>query len=295
MDRLRGVGAVFLMAGLSACGGGGSGSETPASLVSADPPVTGGNTVDPTTTDVQPLATTVADAGLNVRTSTNIAGGNVSLAIDSGFGITIATDEGTTIRFDERNRTFYRIFGGYSALDETDLTVIALPGQDAAGLTYATYGFWAESDDPGLIDGDSAPSQGGAFFGGNNTPIDNMPTTGSAVYSGFAIGNDSNEDGGDFRGGEGLIVGTSTFTADFANSSISGLFELNNAEQIPYTTITLADTAISANTFEGIASSDLDHTGTIRGQFFGPGAEELSGLGQLTGSSQIAIAFGAKR
>lgn len=284
MDRIRLFMTCAVTAGLVGCGGGG-GTTTPTS-VEIDTPTT-------VETDVATLTATVSSEGLNVSTAQNIAGGNVSLAIDSEFGITIQTGDGVTLVFDERNRTYYTIFGGYSSLDETDLTVIALPGNDPSSLTYATYGFWAESDDPGLIDGDTAPVQGGAFFGGNNTPIGNMPSTGTANYSGFVIGNDSSSDGGDFGGGLGLVVGDATLAANFATNRISGLLELNNAEFVPYTDITLSETSISANTFEGTATTGLGHSGTFRGQFFGPAAQELAGLASLSeGPSNLQVSFG---
>lgn len=295
MDRMRWVLAFVMTLGLAACGGGGG---SPTASVTTDPPTVGddNDTIDPTT-EVQPLSVTVAEEGLAVRSSQSLSGSNVSIAIDNGFGITIATNDGTTIRFDERNRTYFRrIFGGYATDDDTDLTVIALPNQDQAGLNYATYGYWAQSDDPGLIDGDSSPSQGGAFFGGNNTPIDNMPTTGSAIYEGFAVGNDSISDGGSFGAGEGLVVGTSTFTADFAANTIAGELILGNAVGEDYGIVNMPATSITANTFEqGSITSSLGHTGSMRGQFFGPEADELAGLAQLSGPSQLSIAFGARK
>lgn len=277
---------LVLITPLVACGGGGSNNS-----VGEAPAAAGGNPDDGVgapAPDPVLLSQTIAGDGLLASTTQSLVGEDVTFRITPEFGIEIDTGGGLALDFAEQNRTFFGVFTGYSSDDESDLVIAALPGDGGVGLDYATFGYWAESDDPGLIDGDAPADDGGAFFAGNLTPESQMPTLGTAVYTGRAVGHESSSGGP----AAGLIVGNAAFTADFSNNLMTGTLAMRDAEGFPIVTVSIPDAVIDSNGFGGRAVSNRAHNGTVDGGFFGPSASEVAGFAELDGPSRLQIGFG---
>lgn len=161
------------------------------------------------------------------------------------------------------------------------------------GWNYQTFGSWAT----GLGTGSGNV---GAISIGAPTTASTIPVTGIAVFTGLAAGAyfDSVGDGY-FATGE-LTVG-----ADFSNRSLS--FTTSNTEKVNLNTA-LSSTASNlnmigtltyspgVNSFSGTVNA-TGLTGTAEGLFYGPVAQELGGVFNLTGSGveTYSGAFGAKQ
>lgn len=122
-----------------------------------------------------------------------------------------------------------------------------------------------------------------AFFSqGKPTAISEIPTTGTATYSGHAVGV--------VEGASGTTVdfttGNSTINVDFAAKTVSGT--LNGWVDNNMPTVTFTNATISGNSFIGAKAS---------GKFYGPNAAEVSGVVQKTAGNGdvIAASFGAKK
>lgn len=123
------------------------------------------------------------------------------------------------------------------------------------------------------------------FYFGDETPLDNMPTQGSAVYRGNATRFDN------IGSSEAKLanVGTSTLYADFGNKTISGELDMNGLRR----DITLHSAKIDGNSFKGRAVAERNLTnwisreGVYEGKFFGPNADEVAGKAEFTGSTVI--------
>lgn len=144
---------------------------------------------------------------------------------------------------------------------------------------YLAWGWWATSDYAStdtMID-----SVEGYMVVGKPTAPENIPTTGSATYVGETRGTSL----------DGVIYSTFNATADFVNrevavSSVSTVVEIANvgltaAPQYDFSgTLTYA---AGVNQFSGtIATQNAAMTGTATGMFYGPTAEEIGGVFELT-------------
>jgi len=170
----------------------------------------------------------------------------------------------------------------------------------AAGdaLQYATYG--------SRVSAGTATSGGyGSFAGGTLTPTAAMPVTGSASYSGGANGLLNVGDGN-----LNNLFGTMAATANFggASPSVNGTMNLNvqgdsvaNATNSGFWNTVTFSGGIAGNHFAGTASSplvaaDATHvlataamTGATSGAFFGPQANNLAGVFNLSGGLSSAV------
>jgi len=181
--------------------------------------------------------------------------------------------------------------------------VPATPGSPIIGLQYSNFGAWN-------MQGTAFGFTFGTFGSGTPTATASMPTSGSATYSGHAMGI-SVASNAIYN-----IHGNLTMTADFALNTISGSMTGMQAA-LPNSTstaagafndITLAPVAISGAAFTlgtatagpqpaaglnpaGIAAGS---TGTYSGHFYGPAANEVTGVWSMNGGN-VAGAFGAKQ
>ena len=140
------------------------------------------------------------------------------------------------------------------------------PNINNRGTAYARYG---------LAYSDKAPAKLVAFYQGEPTPVNQVPSTGAATYLGYAIAVDAAEINKYGQGNTdyGEKYGLSKFTADFANKKLTGTLSdwQNKAKQQPKQVKIVAD--IQANTFKGTANN----TGTAEGKFYGANAQNLAG------------------
>lgn len=133
---------------------------------------------------------------------------------------------------------------------------------------------------------DSLDENGKFYLFYNGNPTLNMPTSGSASYSGQSILaidiTESDED--DYH------IGNSQFSVNFGNKSLSGSLGIND---IQYVNI---NASISGNNFSGYANTSLlpSSVANVEGKFYGEQAKQLAGLAEANDNSWAA-AFGAQK
>jgi hypothetical protein len=182
-------------------------------------------------------------------------------------------------------------------LDDNHAAEVAFARRGAGGvtLTYLSYG--------ALFETHSSAGDGFLtfFYGGQGTTVAQMPTTGTATYSGIADG--LWVDGSTTRrlfGSEARLV------ADFASGKVTSTLELagrgdpfGDFMAAPVTTLgTFTGTGSIASTgFNGTYAPNLGYSGSFAGNFFGPSAQEYGLVFSLTGGpgqGVIGVAVGSR-
>ena len=134
------------------------------------------------------------------------------------------------------------------------------------GTAYARYGLIVSESAMGVV----------AFFQGQPTEINDMPTTNGVKYVGQAFAFNPTQATNVSTGGE--VNGTSTFTVNFADKTMSGdLTNWKGATQVVNPGNIHIEAKIKGNSF-----STKDATGTTanvkaEGKFYGPKAQNLAG------------------
>jgi hypothetical protein len=168
-----------------------------------------------------------------------------------------------------------------------------------ANLNYSSFGQWSIST--------AGSTMSTGFYGvGSPTPTASVPTTGSANYSGVAIGvavlNQSSTGY--------LFNGIATLSAIFSSNTISGGISnikaftagQSNTPVGTLNAVNFTGGTISGNGFAGSASTsspagtaaDISGaSGTFRGNFFGPAAQEAGGTFSLSNTTTNAIISGS--
>ena len=289
----RSMGIIALAGALAACGGGG-GAGSAASGVSPAPAPTAQTTTSTTTRSAVAVGATFANGALAPPT------------VDPGEQSTVtvsATQNTITLMLTTGGVTYTHTFSGQNGLTTpaflTGFTAIG-DGTTApsdvlvydASLNYAVYGQWEHDNDAAATSGAT-----GDFATGSQTPAANMPISGTANYSGHAIG------GLSAGGTTYALVGTSSFAADFGARTVSGTLSLNATPDggatvgLWNTVMVGAAIAAGTNQFAGTASAPAASgfvatpamTGTATGNFYGPAANELAGVWKLSGTGATAL------
>ena len=184
---------------------------------------------------------------------------------------------------------------GYSQSSFTTLPVsgINVVGNPyALGWDYQSFGVWDQENTSGSVSGMSF---------GNLTPGSAIPTTGTATFNGklgglymspAGVGSVASADlkvDANFSARSLSFASTGTMTTrDFA--SATAMPGLNLSGTLTYSTGT--------NSFSGALRSASGMSGTSKGRFYGPGAQELGGVFAVRSSSTVETftgAYGAKR
>jgi hypothetical protein len=317
-----------LLASVAACSSGGGGSNSAGVATVTNPPP--GNIAtfsSGTSTDAQVVGFSYqcaadpcgAGAATSTRINNNAPTSSVALTNDGAGNVTSMTlniNEGganLTHTFDLTTAVgaaqdgFLEKTETPGGADPNQYDVIFAGSADAThSLTYVTYGLWSQTNQ---VD---ANAQGGygAFVAGNVTPTANMPITGSATYSGTAIGQLSPS-----SGGYDILSGTMTASANFATRTVNGSMSLNaNGDNIAnatnsgfWNTVTWNQAVIAGNHFAGTVSAPATGVnsviaseamqGNVAGAFYGPQANEIGGAFNLAGAngSTSLGAFGGKK
>ncbi len=191
----------------------------------------------------------------------------------------------------------YRVISGPpggSSLGKSSVDVV-LTGGAASNLDYASYGTWLYKVNP--LDG---WSEIGAFATGLPTTTAQMPTSGTATYSGKVNGAVA------FPGSDRTFVGDMGLNANFAANSIAGQATNIQVSDIPFgygtpavtgrmNDINLIGGTISGASFSGMAAAAAPQAGVTTyniqgvagqfgGKFYGPNAAELAGSLTMSGS-----------
>lgn len=278
---------VGIMGLLTGCGGGGGGSTTtsfvkwsairpPATVTASGISTEVGFTVSGSTVD------SLTDHG-----TSNGSSASISYRDDGSISkISIDTPNGSVV-WDERSG---------DSIDDTNILVVAAK-QDLSAVGYAvnatypgvpweyqTYGVWLEADSAtsGTFGGISigAPTAGSA-----------IPTTGTATFDGLLSGWYIDSAGEPYAtvGVVGVDANFETRQLGFSSTTDSA-FNLNtqtyhpNPSNLDMTGTLTYDPGI--NSFSGTvtAAGDTGLSGTSTGQFYGPNAEELGGVFNLSGA-----------
>ena len=182
------------------------------------------------------------------------------------------------------------VYDIYRGDEDFDTLTLLRPGTNGViNLTYVTYGYWQSRPD-------STRSDFTYFVGGVQTPVAEMPLTGSASYSGVA-------DGLALVGGQAyaLFGSTGTLAADFGTGTVSTSLTLRGNPNIgedfaPYVPGTVALGTLTGTGTIGAGSNKYSGTlsgagmsGGLDGAFFGPGAAETGYSFQVQGGNDRAI------
>ena len=162
------------------------------------------------------------------------------------------------------------------------------------GWEYQTFGIW-----------ETGRGQGSGYIGaitvGAPTPGSAIPTTGDVTFLGLSTGVYINSTGTN----DYLTVSAVTADVDFLNRDIT--LSTTDTQKISTTTAAVTDApnlnmtgnlsySAGSNSFSGeVNTSEMN--GTSTGQFYGPNAQELSGVFSLSGPGleRYAGAYGAAR
>lgn len=291
------------IAGLTACGGGGGGgvgvTVTPFTSWSA---VVAGSTVVASGDSQQ--GTYSWNAGTDKVTATTVgaqqsgATFTESFSASTGLAQTVRfqTASGTDIMFTRGVDTFFylTINSDFWAIESADGTRYALMADPVLnGFEYQSFGIWTTGAGTGS-------GTHGAASAGSPTPAGSIPTSGIVTYNGVA--------GGRHVAGNGSYYFTlaNMYTSvNFATRQLS--FNTSYSEQTPDLvssafngsldmTGTLSYVA-GSNQFSGAVTSANGMTGTARGRFYGPAAQEIGGTFSVTGAGVQSYggAFGGAR
>ncbi|MET3722863.1 hypothetical protein [Sphingomonas trueperi] len=165
-----------------------------------------------------------------------------------------------------------------------DLIVVYNSASNPLTLTYTSFAF--AQMDPSL----KTSVQQAYVFG---VQTSNLPTTGSASYSGLVAGSAQ-----DSAGQLYVLNGTSTLTADFAKGAYSTTLSFTGVDANGRAGLGTQNYAGSAGSFT-LNGSPLNGnlsgsgTGSWGGKFFGPNAEEFGYTFAVSGSNYNAVGVAA--
>ncbi len=290
--------------GLTACGGGGGGSGGVGVTVT---PFTSWSAVAPGSTIAAPAdsqegtytwnAFTDRVTGTTVNAPSSGSTFTQSFALN-GLAQTVRfqTTSGTNISFTRGPDTFFYLtinsnFWGVESGDETRYALMADP--DLIGWNYQSFGVWTTGAGTGS-------GTYGSASAGSRTPAGSVPTSGSAVYFGYAGGRHVAGDGSYF-----FTLASMQTSVNFAARQLS--FATNFTEQTPNLFTSTPNNSLNmtgtlnysagSNQFHGPVSTAGGMTGTAQGRFYGPAAEEIGGTFSVTGPGVQSYggAFGGAR
>ncbi len=228
-------------------------------------------------------------------------------AEDPGFKLGLSTDSGGNtggVTLSDPTVSLTNIALPYSGSSGTvayfekrtssNWTLASIENPQSHGWQYQTFGEWATVDLAG--NGSLIPSsfKGQSFSTGDVTPVGAMPKTGKATYLGVAAG--YLVTGGNLTSARATRADVSA-TANFSTGSMSFSTINTKAAGINRSDLNFGgNLTITDNGFSGSVSRAGTLSGTAKGKFYGPHAEEIGGAYNLKGSAgQLIGAFGAKQ
>lgn len=171
---------------------------------------------------------------------------------------------------------------------------LVLGGVDT--LSYTRWGFWGRANNNNVLE---TGEFWATYYGGRETPVSAVPTTGTATYTGVTVGV-----GIDKAGLVDAIAGNLSLTANFSAATVSGAVAgLINSQSVALDARATMAGTIGGNGYAGtvqgtnLAGNTVLGSGNFDGKFFGPAAEETAGKWNFnsTDGSKLMGAFGAKR
>lgn len=240
-----------------------------------------------------------------VVTSTDVAGINGTLAPRTDGGYTLALVEaggtrtisflGSALKADALESRVSVVTGTYGlTLMEGQGSDVELTAGRTSDLSYMRFGQWAETSHSGQA------VAFGLFHAGNETPLAQIPTSGTATYHGSTVGIAFRDDV------TTRIFSPLTLNADFGGRTITGAATQFSAVNLggpdqgaaafaPFLRLDL-NGSISGAGFAGTSSSSVigvTGTGTFDGKFYGPNAVEAGGTWRVEGPGGTMKAWGS--
>lgn len=311
---LRSISIAAITLVLCACGGGSGAGLAP--LVTTPPPVQ----------QPAPPPATPGPATISAPAAATAAMALTPIMATAG-GPTIASTPGetrfpmlqTTLVFDSatiRPDLGINASGGSASIENSKLqfAIGAYVGEARqladANLDWTSTGYWSGGCGHWDYGCDPGVSHAGIFVIGYQTPASDMPSVGTATYSGSAEGHMyvplSFVDALPCKCQAVPVQGDASFTADFGARTITG--ELTNMVRIWWDESAwnnvLFSSTIAGNSFSGTtrvtAGLELgmagNAAGSIEGRFFGPSAQEAGAVWTLFDGTRAAIGtLSAKR
>jgi hypothetical protein len=267
---------------LVSCGGGGGGSPPP--TVSAP-----GNSVP---VAVPAAGTIPASSAAMTFNSVNGAASSAIADANGGSSFSATRDANGNVTTVSLNISTGGITKNMTLAPGGQVQQVG-PGQTAfavvSDLSFSSFGVWGSSED------NVGNLKFGGFAGGQATPVANMPKSGSAVYNGNMLGVATNGTNAF------AVVGSAQISANFGAQTVGTNFFNITQQQVGTNTVTpvtsfSGTSQLSGNIYSGpLASANGLQTGDVRGQFYGPSAQETAGAWRITGAGTTAVgSFGAR-
>jgi hypothetical protein len=200
---------------------------------------------------------------------------------------------------------------GFPSVVGDQVTLYRIGG--AVGLQYSDFGEWMTGQQLVTTTTTSGTTtalvSSYGFYGvGVPTPTSQMPTTGTALYTGSAIGVLGYTPTGAKSQSIIPVTGVADIDADFATGALSGgIVGLRGSPAVgtpPALNNVVFTGTISGNTFSGTTGAGTNTgnisltgaAGAFGGGFYGPNAKEITGTFSLAGSGiQLIGSFGAHK
>lgn len=218
--------------------------------------------------------------GSGVAVQYDTANGDVTYTAPDGTSTTftaanvVATQSTATSRVFNKSNPAGGVYGGS----------LSTPTVGGVALTYTRLGTFFTNGTPAGLDGHT-------FVFGVQTLASDVPTTGTASYTGQAGGTAALATGG----APVRVGGTSTLTADFATGAITTAFSLaySTAGVTTALDILSGTGSIGANKpgFAGTLIGSGNVTGNFTGAFFGPQATEFGYDYIIGGTTAVGVGF----
>lgn len=288
---------------LSACGGGGGGGGG-----NVAPFVSYSQVGTNTEVSVENGISNEVDYTYNVGTTTltsltnaqrGQSGAKVVASYDTSSNIataTLTTAGGTSVSWNSATDTI-----GTLLLNSNIETVVSASGQNYTlianpfdfGWNYQTFGTW-------LTGGGTGSGKAGNYSIGSPTTGASIPTTGTATYTGATGGRYSSAAGLDYFVSSNLSAVANYATRSVALTSTSSVVSRDLLSQSSMNALNFTGSmtyAAASNSLTGTISTTGGLSGTAKGQFYGPNANELGGGFTASGAGLelFSGAFGAKK
>ncbi|KHG33734.1 MAG: hypothetical protein OA34_07805 [Sulfurospirillum sp. MES] len=224
-------------------------------------------------------STTTDDVQMTLKPSTGEVKASITVT-DGSTNRTLTTDYTDTNVYVNQN--------AFVAMKDSGSvpTYAATTMSENDSYNYLSWGTWSTE----LSASHKTVVDGSRWIAGKLTPTTSMPSSGTATYNGTVQG--MSYESGALK----TLNGTHTMNANFASGTITGTMNVNYASSgASYATTNLNAVSISGNGFAG-GLNGTDNTGSIKGSFYGPAANEIGGTWALskTGSSAAGIFAGKK-
>ncbi|NCB54994.1 MAG: hypothetical protein EOM49_08685, partial [Epsilonproteobacteria bacterium] len=224
-------------------------------------------------------STTTDDVQMTLKPSTGEVKASITVT-DGSTNRTLTTDYTDTNVYVNQN--------AFVAMKDSGSvpTYAATTMNENDSYNYLSWGTWSTE----LSASHKTVVDGSRWIAGKLTPTTSMPSSGTATYNGTVQG--MSYESGALK----TLNGTHTMNANFASGTITGTMNVNYASSgASYATTNLNAVSISGNGFAG-GLNGTDNTGSIKGSFYGPAANEIGGTWALskTGSSAAGIFAGKK-